>query len=102
VKLQYIAPNTVTVVFEDPKFAIAEADLLSNTKVGRKRALKRVFSQRPLTKDEEQGWLDRAEAGPLAAVEYSELLEPLQNTPEHVVGALSAPQTLNADKLVPN
>jgi hypothetical protein len=39
--------------------------------------------------------------GPLAAVEYSELLEQLQNTPEHVVSALSAPQTLNADKLVP-
>ena len=54
VKLQYVSPGNVTITFNDAKFAFTEADLLTGTKAARKRALKRVFSQAPLTADEEK------------------------------------------------
>jgi len=75
--------------------------LLTSANAGRERALKRVFSQSPLTGDEEQHWFDRAEKNALSAPEYTDLLEQLGGTPENVAGSLTAPQTLNAEKLVP-
>ncbi|WKA27961.1 HTH domain-containing protein [Bradyrhizobium roseum] len=101
VKLQFVTPNAVMVTFDNASFTFAEADVLSNRKAGRKRALKRVFSQKPLTRSEESLWLDRAEAGAFTAVEYTELLGQLRETPENVIGALSGPQTLNSEKLIP-
>ena len=101
VKLQYASPGTVTITFADANFTFTEADLLTSANAGRKRALKRVFSQSPLTGDEEQHWFDRAEKNALSAPEYTDLLEQLRGTPENVAGSLTAPQTLNAEKLVP-
>jgi hypothetical protein len=101
VSLQYAAPGTVTITFDGARFTFTEADLLANTKAGRKRALKRLFSQRPLSADEDKVWFKRAEKGALSATEYSKLLEQLRSTPENVVSTLSAPQSLNAESLVP-
>lgn len=101
VRLKYAAPGTVTIQFPDAAFPIAESDLLIGTKSGRKRALTRLFSQRPLSGDEEKGWFAKAASSSFSAEDFADLLRQLRITPEHMKGYLGAPQTLNADKLAP-
>ncbi|WP_316176009.1 hypothetical protein [Bradyrhizobium sp. SZCCHNRI1073] len=101
IQLKHTLPGTLSVVFPDASFPIAEVDLLSETKSGRTRALKRLFSHRPLSEDEEKFWFGRAENAVFSAEEFAELLELLRATPEHMNGSLRAPQTLNAEKLIP-
>jgi hypothetical protein len=79
----------------------ALADLLLPTKAGRKRALKRIFSQTPLTHEEERSWFRRADTAALSAKEYTTLLEQLRGTPESMASILSLPQVLNAEKMIP-
>ena len=101
IKLQFAGPGTVTIAFTDANFTFAEADLLLRTKAGRKRALKRIFSQTPLTHEEQRSWYKRAEAAALSAKEYTTLLEQLRGTPESMASNLLMPQVLNAEKMIP-
>jgi hypothetical protein len=101
VKLQYSPPGTVTIAFNDAKFTFTEADLLTGSKAARKRALRRIFAQRPLTAEEEKNWFGHTEKGALSAKKYTDLVEQLRSTPESVIASLVTPQRLNAEKLIP-
>jgi hypothetical protein len=101
VKLQLTGTGIVTIAFTDATFTFSEADLLVPTKAGRKRALKRVFSQTPLTAEEENAWMKRVEAEALTAKEYTDFVEHLRETPESIAIALSVPQPLGPERMIP-
>jgi hypothetical protein len=101
-KLAFEPPGTATITFENNKFIFGDVDLLSSTLPSRQKALRRAFGSKPLTSLEESKWMNTAKADRLTNEGYTELVEALRGTPEHLAGMLAAPQPLSVEKLVPN
>jgi hypothetical protein len=101
-KLAFELPGTATVTFENKKFIFGDADLLDSVLASRKKALRRAFGSRPLTSEEESKWIQAVKRSRLTNEDYTELVEALRSTPEHLAGTLAKPQPLSVEKLVPN
>ncbi|MBZ9868517.1 hypothetical protein LB515_24360 [Mesorhizobium sp. CA15] len=91
-----------TLVIDQKGFAFSDADLLSDERDTRIKALTRVFAAKPLRGDEEEKWLAIAGERALTDREYVTLKTALAATPEAIKTQLRAAQELDVDSLMPD
>lgn len=100
-KLKSQPDGSVSLYVGDEGINVKDADIASGNRKVREQALGRIFNGRPLTKEAEGRWLTIAAGRRFTNEEIVDLFTDVAATPEAVNSALSEPQRLSIDDLVP-
>jgi hypothetical protein len=101
-KLRLRKNGHVSLELKARAFSFTDADLLSNDKAPRLRALKRVLKAKPLLHAEQCEWQAIANQRPFTDHEHLTLMTALGATPEALTEVLSGPQSLDVNRLMPD
>lgn len=91
-----------TLTLKKERISFSDADILASDHSIRVRAIKRVFTAKPLLVEEEQKWRTVADKGVFTNREYVELMMALGATPEALRNELQEPRSLDVEKLIPD
>ncbi len=82
-------------------FQFENADVLSSKTLVRRKALKRIFKEQPLLKEEEERWSKVTSTRKLSKDEFLELMTALEGTPEALSKTLQKLRELSPEAMVP-
>jgi len=101
VKLSVDRSSSVLIEFAALNMKISEAGVFSASSRKRAVTLASMLKKHPLLPDEEKDWQKVLRLGQVDEVRFVKLVEALRETPEAFASALSRPQKLNNDNMVP-